>query len=95
MRRSSSWYTFSKYLLCSAEIAMIDGRRKKAFSLYSRAIGQDPEHAMAHCRRGISHHFRGHTERAESDLRTAMQLNPDIPNIQRYLKMAANGQGRR
>jgi len=64
---------------------------EQAIHLYSQAINQDPEHAMAHCRRGMSHHFRGQTSQAQSDLQTAMQLDPDIPNIQRYLRMAGRG----
>ena len=63
---------------------------------YSRAIGHyddalqlQPEHAMALCRRGISHHhIRRHSQAAE-DLKQAARLDPNIPNIARYIRMAA------
>jgi tetratricopeptide (TPR) repeat protein len=76
------------------EIADLYFARKsyaQAITLYGRAIQQDPDHAMAHCRRGISHHLRGHKDQAESDLRTALTLDPEIPNIARYLRMVSMG----
>jgi tetratricopeptide (TPR) repeat protein len=65
----------------------------KAIDAYGSAIELDEEHAMAHCRRGICHHFRGHPESAKRDLLEATRLNAEIPNIRRYLRMVDKRNG--
>ena len=47
-----------------------------------------PNHAMAMCRRGISHYYRKNYDTAVADLTRAQALDPDIPNISTYVGMA-------
>ena len=47
-----------------------------------------PDHAMAACRRGISHYYRKAFSQALTDLTLARKLDPSIPNIATYVSMA-------
>jgi lipoprotein NlpI len=57
---------------------------------FNRALDVAPDHAMAFCRRGISHYYRKNYPQAMEDLMRARQLDEDIPNIATYIKMAEN-----
>lgn len=59
----------------------------RATQHYTDAIERDPSHPMALVRRGMCHHYRQHPEDALDDLRSAQILAPDIPNIDRYIRM--------
>lgn len=61
---------------------------RRAIEFYDQAIEIDPTHAMARCRRGICHHYRKNHKQAFQDLQRAYSLNPDIPNIRKYVQMA-------
>ena len=42
---------------------------------------------MARCRRGISHYYRKNYRQAFQDLQRAYALDPEIPNIRKYVQM--------
>ena len=59
----------------------------RAISHYDEALSIDPQNALTLCRRGISHHHRKRADKAIDDLSLALRLNPEIPNIERYMRM--------
>ena len=61
----------------------------QAIQHYTNALERDPNHAMALCRRGICHHYKRQPDRALDDLQAAAQINPEIANIDRYIRMVA------
>jgi tetratricopeptide (TPR) repeat protein len=61
----------------------------RAISHYSDALSIQPEHTLALCRRGISHHYRRQPARAIDDLTVARRIDGNIPNIDRYIKMVS------
>ena len=61
----------------------------QAIAHYTEAVTRDPDHAMALCRRGICHHYRRRPELALDDLQAAARVNPDIANIDRYIRMVS------
>jgi tetratricopeptide (TPR) repeat protein len=61
---------------------------RRAIEFYDHAVEFDSSHAMARCRRGISHYYRKNFRQAFQDLQRAYQLDPDIPNIRKYVQMA-------
>jgi Tfp pilus assembly protein PilF len=62
---------------------------ERAIAHYSDALSRDSEHAMAHCRRGMCHHYQRRADLALQDLQQAQTIDPDIPNIARYVQMVA------
>jgi hypothetical protein len=62
---------------------------KRAIDFYDQAVELDGAHPMARCRRGISHYYRKSYRQAHQDLQRALALDPDIPNIRKYVLMAA------
>lgn len=60
----------------------------RAIEYFSAAIDIDGAHAMARCRRGISHYYRKAYKEAFNDLQKAYNLDPEIPNIRKYVQMA-------
>jgi tetratricopeptide (TPR) repeat protein len=67
----------------------------RAISHYSDALSIQPEHTLALCRRGISHHYRRQPARAIDDLTVARRIDGNIPNIDRYIKMVSITEKRR
>ena len=61
----------------------------RAIGHYDDALQIQPEHAMALCRRGISHHHIRRHSQAVEDLKQAARIDPNIPNIARYIRMAS------
>jgi hypothetical protein len=61
---------------------------RRAIEYYDQAVELDGSHAMARCRRGISHYYRKNYRQAFQDLQRAYSLDPDIPNIRKYVQMA-------
>ena len=61
---------------------------KRAVEFYDQAVELDGAHAMARCRRGISHYYRKNFRQAFQDLQRANALDPEIPNIKKYVQMA-------
>ena len=61
---------------------------KRAIEFYDEAVERDVAHAMARCRRGISHYYRKNYRQAFQDLQRANTLDPEIPNIKKYVQMA-------
>ena len=64
----------------------------RAIQHYTDALDRDPNHPMALCRRGMCHHYRQQPERAVDDLTSARSVAPDIPNIDRYIRMVSTPQ---
>ena len=64
----------------------------RAIQHYTDALERDPNHSMALCRRGMCHHYRQRPERALDDLTSARTVAPDIPNIDRYIRMVSTPQ---
>ena len=61
---------------------------RRAIEFYDQAVELDGSHAMARCRRGISHYYRKNYRQAFQDLQRAYSLDPEIPNIRKYVQMA-------
>lgn len=61
---------------------------KRAIEFYDQAVELDGSHAMGRCRRGISHYYRKNYRQALQDLQRALALDPEIPNIRKYVQMA-------
>jgi tetratricopeptide (TPR) repeat protein len=61
---------------------------KRAIEFYDQAVEIDGSHAMARCRRGISHYYRKNYRQAYQDLQRALALDPEIPNMRKYVQMA-------
>lgn len=61
----------------------------RAIAHYDDALELHPEHAMALCRRGISHHHTRRPSQALEDLTEAARVDPTIPNINRYVRMVS------
>ena len=59
----------------------------RAISHYDDALSIDPQNALTLCRRGICHHHRKRPESAVDDLVLAQRIDPEIPNIDRYIRM--------
>lgn len=67
---------------------------RRAIEFYDQALDIDGALAMARCRRGISHHYRRNHKAAFQDLQKAYSLDPDIPNIRKYVQMAVKAMER-
>jgi hypothetical protein len=67
---------------------------RKAISYFDQAIELAPEHAMAWCRRGMCHQYRKSYALAFQDLQRAAALDPEIPNLRKYVQMARNSMER-
>ncbi|MSQ00881.1 MAG: tetratricopeptide repeat protein [Myxococcales bacterium] len=61
---------------------------RRAIEFYDQAVELDGSHAMARCRRGISYYYRKNYRQAFQDLQRAYSLDPEIPNIRKYVQMA-------
>jgi len=61
---------------------------QKAIPYFDQAIELDSAHAMAWCRRGISHLNQKNAAQALADLEEAAALDPNIPGLRRYIQMA-------
>ena len=59
-----------------------------AIERFNAAIELDGTHAMARCRRGISHYYQRNYREAFGDLQRAYNLDPEIPNIRKFVQMA-------
>lgn len=66
----------------------------RAIEFYDNAIELDGALAMARCRRGMCHHYRRNHKAAFQDLQRAYALDPDIPNIRKYVQMAVKAMER-
>lgn len=60
----------------------------RAIEFFDHAIELDATHAMARCRRGISYYYKKAYRQAFLDLQKAYTLDPEIPNIRKYVQMA-------
>jgi hypothetical protein len=60
----------------------------RAIQFFDTALDVDDKNAWAYCYRGICHHYRKKHKDAFQDLQKAYSLDPEIPNIRRYVQMA-------
>jgi Flp pilus assembly protein TadD len=67
---------------------------RRAIEFYDQAVELDGSHAMARCRRGISYYYRKNFRQAFQDLQRAYSLDPEIPNIRKYVQMAVKNMER-
>jgi hypothetical protein len=61
-----------------------------AVGRFDQALARDANHAMARCRRGISHYYQQNHRQAYLDLQRAFNLDPEIPNIRRFVQLAVS-----
>ena len=61
---------------------------ERALSRFDSAIALDGNHAMARCRRGITHYHQHNHRQAYLDLQRALKLDPEIPNIAELVDLA-------
>ena len=61
---------------------------ERALSRFDAAIALDGNHAMARCRRGITHYHQHNHRQAYLDLQRALKLDPEIPNIAELVDLA-------
>lgn len=66
----------------------------RAIEFYDHALEIDANLAMARCRRGMSHYYRRNHKAAFQDLQRAYSLDPEIPNIRKYVQMAVKAMER-
>lgn len=67
---------------------------ERAVEYYDKALEVDASHAIACCRRGICHHYLKNHQQAFQDLQRAYGLDPDIPNIRKYVRMVVKAMER-
>jgi len=65
----------------------------RSVNYYTAALGLNPNHAMAFCRRGMSHYYKKNYVGAIDDLNRAQHLDAQIPNVQMYLRRARKRAG--
>ncbi len=75
-------------LVAMGELFFARKEYTRAIEFFDQAVEMDSEHAMARCRRGISYYYKKSYRQAFLDLQKAYTLDPDIPNIRKYVQMA-------
>jgi tetratricopeptide (TPR) repeat protein len=68
-----------KWLLELGQLRLREGRHEDARQLFGRAVGEDPQSAVAHYHLGIAHFRLGDLEAAEEELRAADRINISDP----------------
>ena len=75
-------------LVAMGELFFARKEYSRAIEFFDQAIELDNAHAMARCRRGISYYYKKSYRQAFLDLQKAYTLDPEIPNIRKYVQMA-------
>jgi len=75
-------------LVAMGELFFARKEYSRAIEFFDQAIELDNSHAMARCRRGISYYYKKSYRQAFLDLQKAYTLDPEIPNIRKYVQMA-------
>lgn len=75
-------------LVAMGELFFARKEYTRAIEFFDQAVEMDSDHAMARCRRGISYYYKKSYRQAFLDLQKAYTLDPDIPNIRKYVQMA-------
>lgn len=75
-------------LVAMGELFFARKEYTRAIEFFDQAIELDSGHAMARCRRGISYYYKKSYRQAFLDLQKAYTLDPEIPNIRKYVQMA-------
>jgi len=73
-----------------AEVSFHQKHFAQAIEHYSACIRLDPRLAQAFRNRGLCHYHQADYQQSASDLRKAFELDPTLPNIKKYLKIAQN-----
>jgi TPR repeat/Tetratricopeptide repeat len=66
----------------------------RAIEYYDNALELDAAHALARCKRGLSHYYNHDPKQAFQDLQRAHALDPNIAGIRRYVQMAVKAMER-
>jgi tetratricopeptide (TPR) repeat protein len=75
-----------------AEVSFHQKQFAEAIKHYSTCIQLDPRLAQAFRNRGLCHYHQNDYDQSAGDLRRAFELDPSLPNIKKYLKIAQNKQ---
>ena len=73
-----------------AEVCFHQKQFSEAVEHYSACIRLDPRLAQAFRNRGLCHYHQAAFDLSAHDLRRAFELDPSLPNIKKYLKIAQN-----
>jgi tetratricopeptide (TPR) repeat protein len=73
-------------LLCNRGLAWLKlGKLDRALQDTNDALALSPNDAIAYNNRGVIHRELGHFENSESDLRRAIEIDPELPNPREHL----------
>ena len=67
---------------------------RRSIDFYDQALDLEPGMAMPRCRRGMCHYYLHNHKSAFQDLQKAYSLDPEIPNIRKYVQMAVKAMER-
>lgn len=73
-----------------AEVHFHRKQFNKAIRYYSQCLTLDDRLAQAYCNRGLSLYYQKNYKKAFLDLMRAYELDPELPNIRKYLKLVKN-----
>lgn len=73
-----------------AEVHFHRKQFNKAIRHYTQTLKLDDTLAQAYCNRGLSYYYQKNYKKAFLDLMRAYDIDPDLPNIKKYLKLVRN-----
>jgi tetratricopeptide (TPR) repeat protein len=73
-----------------AEVHFHRKQFNKAIRHYTRCLKLDDRLAQAYCNRGLSYYYQKNYKKAFLDLMKAYDLDSELPNIKKYLKLVRN-----
>ncbi len=73
-----------------AEVHFHRKQFNKAIRHYTQCLKLDDKLAQAYCNRGLSYYYQKNYKKAFLDLMRAYDIDPDLPNIKKYLKLVRN-----
>ena len=76
--------------LGTAEVYFQDKKFKKAIREYTKCLKLNDQLAQAYCNRGLSYYYEKNYKKAFLDLMRAYDIDPELPNIKKYLKLVRN-----
>ena len=73
-----------------AEVHFHRKQFNKAIRHYTQCLKLDDQLAQAYCNRGLSYCYQKNYKKAFLDLMRAYDIDPELPNIKKYLKLVRN-----
>ena len=73
-----------------AEVHFHRKQFNKAIRHYTQCLKLDDKLAQAYCNRGLSYYYQKNFKKAFLDLMRAYDIDPELPNIKKYLKLVRN-----